>query len=144
MVPAGSTAVPIGSTSVAAGAGRGADAGGGAVRIPDGDREGAEDGDGCGASGVMPGDDGGCEWNPAAFSPRTKFIYYGTRYEPTTFQTHSGNRTLINGLHLGSTFVNRVPDSHPFGIFGATNTRTGRIAWRIEVPLPAKSGVTVA
>jgi quinohemoprotein ethanol dehydrogenase len=93
---------------------------------------------------MVPGDDGGCEWNPAAFSPRTKFIYYGTRYEPTTFQTHSGNRTLINGLHLGSTFVNRVPGSHPFGIFGATNTRTGRIAWRIEVPLPAKSGVTVA
>jgi hypothetical protein len=57
----------------------------------------------------VPADDGGCEWNPAAFSPRTQFIYYGTRYEPTTFQTHSGNRTLINGLHLGSTFVNRVP-----------------------------------
>ncbi len=93
---------------------------------------------------MVPGDDGGCEWNPAAFSPRTKFIYYGTRYEPTTFQTHSGNRTLINGLHLGSTFVNRVPGSHPFGIFGATDTRTGRIAWKVEVPLPAKSGVTVA
>jgi PQQ-dependent dehydrogenase (methanol/ethanol family) len=93
---------------------------------------------------MVPGDDGGCEWNPAAFSPRTKFIYYGTRYEPTTFQTHSGNNMLVNGLHLGSTFVNRVPGSHPFGIFGATDTRTGRIAWRIEVPLPAKSGVTVA
>jgi quinohemoprotein ethanol dehydrogenase len=93
---------------------------------------------------MVPGDDGGCEWAPAAFSPRTKFIYYGTRYEPTTFQTHSGNRSLVNGLHLGSVFVNRVPGSHPFGIFGATDTRTGRIAWRIEVPLPAKSGVTVA
>ncbi len=93
---------------------------------------------------MVPGDDGGCEWNPAAFSPRTKFIYYGTRYEPTTFQTHSGNRSLVNGLHLGSVFVNRVPGSHPFGIFGATDSTTGRIAWRIEVPLPAKSGVTVA
>jgi len=93
---------------------------------------------------MVPGDDGGCEWNPAAYSPRTKFIYYGTRYEPTTFQTHSGNTKLVDGLHLGSTFVNRVPGSHPFGIFGATDTRTGRIAWRLEVPLPAKSGVTVA
>jgi PQQ-dependent dehydrogenase (methanol/ethanol family) len=93
---------------------------------------------------MVPGDDGGCEWAPAAYSPRTKFIYYGTRYEPTTFQTHSGNRSLVNGLHLGSVFVNRVPGSHPFGIFGATDTRTGRIAWRIEVPLPVKSGVTVA
>src|SRR2546423_4695224 len=30
---------------------------------------------------IEPGDDGGCEWPPAAFSPRTKFVYYGTRYE---------------------------------------------------------------
>jgi len=95
---------------------------------------------------MVPGDDGGCEFNPAAFSPRTKFIYYGTRYEPTTFQTRSGNRKLIGDqqLHLGSTFVNRVPGSHPFGLFGATDTRTGRIAWSIRVPLPAKSGMTVA
>src|SRR5260370_27001389 len=29
---------------------------------------------------IMPGDNGGCEWNPAAFSPRTKFVYYGARH----------------------------------------------------------------
>ncbi len=94
---------------------------------------------------MVPGDDGGCEWNPAAYSPRTKYIYYGTRYEPTTFKTVEGNRTpLPNGLHLGSTFTNRVPGSHPFGLFGATDTTTGKIVWKIEVPIPAKSGVTVA
>jgi PQQ-dependent dehydrogenase (methanol/ethanol family) len=99
---------------------------------------------------MVPGDDGGCEWNPAAYSPRTKFIYYGTRYEPTTFKTRPGNKDFVvpppplKPLHLGSTFTNRVPGSHPFGIFGATNTATGQIAWKIEVPVPAKSGVTVA
>jgi PQQ-dependent dehydrogenase (methanol/ethanol family) len=94
---------------------------------------------------MVPGDDGGCEWNPAAFSPRTNFIYYGTRYEPTTFRTFEGNRApLPNGLHLGSTFTNRVPGSHPFGLFGATDATTGKIVWKIEVPIPAKSGVTVA
>ena len=97
---------------------------------------------------MVPGDDGGCEWNPAAYSPRTKFIYYGTRYEPTTFKTKSGNRDLIptatGDLHLGSRFTNKVPGSHPFGLFGATDSRTGKIVWKIEVPLPAKSGLTVA
>jgi len=97
---------------------------------------------------MVPGDDGGCEWNPAAYSPRTKFIYYGTRYEPTTFKTKSGNKetipTATGDLHLGSRFTNKVPGSHPFGIFGATDTRTGKIAWKIEVPLPTKSGLTVA
>jgi PQQ-dependent dehydrogenase (methanol/ethanol family) len=99
---------------------------------------------------MVPGDDGGCEWNPAAYSPRTKFIYYGTRYEPTTFKTRPGNKDFVipapplKPLHLGSTFTNRVPGSHPFGVFGATNTQTGQTAWKIEVPFPAKSGVAVA
>jgi quinohemoprotein ethanol dehydrogenase len=109
---------------------------------------------------MVPGDDGGCEWGPAAFSPRTKFVYYGTRYEPTTFKTKSGNRDLIHtatgDLHLGSRFTNSVPGSHPFGLFGALDTRTGKLAWtfpRVDKNfqlrpgqkdiLPAKSGLAI-
>jgi len=107
---------------------------------------------------MVPGDDGGCEYAPAAFSPRTGFIYYGTRYEPNTFKTFEGNRTpLPNGLHLGSVFTNRVPRSHPFGIFGATDSATGTIVWtfpKMALPsytlapgekdiLPAKSGMSI-
>jgi len=110
---------------------------------------------------MVPGDDGGCEWGPAAFSPRTSFVYYGTRYEPTTFKTRSGNKDTIptptGDLHLGSRFTNRVPGSHPFGLFGATDTRTGKIVWTFpkvgknfalapgeKEILPTKSGLTVA
>ncbi len=98
---------------------------------------------------IMPGDNGGCEWNPAAFSPRTKFVYYGARHDPDVFKTHSGNTSLVsqpvNGdLHLGSTFFNHVPGAKPFGLYGATDTRTGKVVWKIQVPQPAKSGVLVA
>jgi len=98
---------------------------------------------------IMPGDNGGCEWNPAAYSPRTKFVYYGARHDPDVFKTHSGNDSLIpqavNGdLHLGSTFINHVPGAKPFGLYGATDTRTGKVVWKIQVPQPAKSGVLVA
>ncbi len=98
---------------------------------------------------IMPGDNGGCEWNPAAFSPRTKYVYYGARHDPDVFKTHSGNTSLIpeavNGdLHLGSTFINHVPGAKPFGIYGATDTRTGKVVWKIRIPQPAKSGVLVA
>jgi glucose dehydrogenase len=98
---------------------------------------------------IMPGDNGGCEWNPAAYSPRTKFVYYGARQEPDLFKTHSGNTSLIpeavNGdLHLGSTFMNQVPGVKPFGMYGATDTRTGKVVWKILVPQPTKSGVLVA
>jgi quinohemoprotein ethanol dehydrogenase len=98
---------------------------------------------------IMPGDNGGCEWNPAAYSPRTKYVYYGARHDPDVFKTHSGNTSLIpeavNGdLHLGSTFINHVPGAKPFGLYGATDTRTGKVVWKIQVPQPAKSGVLVA
>jgi hypothetical protein len=98
---------------------------------------------------IMPGDNGGCEWNPAAFSPRTKFVYYGARHDPDVFKTRSGNTSLIsqpvNGdLHLGSTFFNHVPGAKPFGIYGATDTRTGKVVWKIRIDAPAKSGVLAA
>jgi quinohemoprotein ethanol dehydrogenase len=98
---------------------------------------------------MIPGDNGGCEWAPAAFSPRTKFVYYGARHDPDVFKTHSGNKSLIheavNGdLHLGSTFINHVPGAKPFGLYGATDTRTGKVVWKIRIPQPAKSGVLVA
>jgi len=98
---------------------------------------------------IMPGDNGGCEWNPAAYSPRTKFIYYGARHDPDVFKTQAGNDSLIpqavNGdLHLGSTFFNHVPGARPFGVYGATDTRTGKVVWKIRIAQPAKSGVLVA
>jgi quinohemoprotein ethanol dehydrogenase len=98
---------------------------------------------------IMPGDNGGCEWNPAAYSPRTKFVYYGARHDPDVFKTHPANTNLIpepvNGdLHLGSTFFNHVPGARPFGIYGATDTRTGKVVWKIRIAQPAKSGILVA
>jgi alcohol dehydrogenase (cytochrome c) len=63
---------------------------------------------------ISPGDDGGCEWPPAAFSPRTGFVYYGTRYEPSTYQTFPGNRSF-----LGSAFEEVIPGVTDFGLFGA-------------------------
>ncbi len=78
----------------------------------------------------MPGDDGGCESNPAAFSPRTKFIYYGTRYEPTTFRTHSGKKELIptatGDLHLGSRFFEELSLLHELHNFTDTTGGAGR------------------
>jgi quinohemoprotein ethanol dehydrogenase len=98
---------------------------------------------------IMPGDNGGCEWNPAAFSPRTKFVYYGARHDPDLFKTHPANTDLIpqpaNGaLHLGSNFINHVPGARPFGIYGATDTRTGKVVWKIRTASPAKGGMLAA
>ena len=88
---------------------------------------------------IQPGADGGCEFPPGAYSPRTKFVYYGTRYEPSTFVTSPNNTEDI-----GSAFEEKIPGVVDYGIFGATDTTTGKVAWKIRVTEPAKSGVLVA
>jgi alcohol dehydrogenase (cytochrome c) len=94
---------------------------------------------------MQPGDDGACEFPPAAFSPRTGFVYYGGRYEPTTYHSFPNNTAPnAEGLFLGSTFEEDIPGVHDFGVFGATDTATGRVVWKIQVPQPAKSGLLVA
>lgn len=94
---------------------------------------------------IQPGDDGACEFPGAAFSPRTKFVYYGARYEPTTYHTFQNNTAPnAQGLFLGSSFEEQIPGVRDFGTFGATDTTTGRVVWRINVPQPAKSSLLVA
>jgi alcohol dehydrogenase (cytochrome c) len=87
---------------------------------------------------IIPGDDGGCEWPPGAFSPRTHFVYYGTRYEPAEFQTFPNNTTGI-----ASTFSS-VQGAKNYGIFGATDVNSGKVVWKDTVDQPTKSGVSVA
>ena len=94
---------------------------------------------------IEPGDDGGCEMPPAAYSPRTKYVYYGARYEPAvykTFRTNDGPDS--KGAFLGSKFAEKIPGVTDFGIFGATDTISGKVVWKIRVAQPAKSGVLVA
>lgn len=96
---------------------------------------------------IVPGDDGGCEGIAQGYSPRTKFVYYGTRYEPTTFKTFPNNQGPdAGGLFLGSSFDELTPKEGVtnFGLYGATDTTTGKIAWKIRIDQPAKSGVLIA
>lgn len=94
---------------------------------------------------IQPGPDGGCEWPPAAYSPRTRYVYYGTRYLPGLIKAGPHNfKKDSAGETLGSVVTEPVPGVHYSGIYGATDTTTGKIAWQINVPLLAKSGMMVA
>lgn len=91
---------------------------------------------------MQPGSEGGLEWPPLAYSPRTQFVYYGTRYVPQVYQTAPGNTggTLPG---WGST-TDDVPGIQEFGVYGAVNAQTGKIAWQMKVANPADSGMLVA
>jgi alcohol dehydrogenase (cytochrome c) len=88
---------------------------------------------------MQPGPSGGCQWPPAAYSPRTNFLYYGTSYQPANFQTFPNN---TSGFASNAPGVPGVPLR---GIFGATNTITGQIVWKHDVSEQvARSGMLVA
>jgi len=94
---------------------------------------------------IQPGDDGGCEFPPAAFSPRTHFVYYGGRYEPAVYSSYPTDfGPNHEGQYLGSKMAELIPGVTDYGVFGATDTTTGKVMWRIMVPQPAKAGVLVA
>jgi len=81
---------------------------------------------------LQPFFDGGMEWPPAAYSPRTHYIYSHARYLP------EGVGITETGGFLG---FGTIPGH---GVYGAIDTRTGRVAWKYPVNLPPDSGVGVA
>ena len=87
---------------------------------------------------IQPGDSGGLEW---PHSPRTKFIYHDARYAPSTYYTTPTNTS--GGTYPGwGSITNEVPNV-AYGLYGAIDSTTGKIVWKIKVDQPADSGMTV-
>ena len=76
----------------------------------------------------------------ARFSPRTNFIYHHARYAPTTFYTTPTNTSGGTFPGWGST-TEDVPGVD-YGLYGAVDSTTGKIVWKIKVS-QALSGMTV-
>jgi hypothetical protein len=81
------------------------------------------------------------EWPPAAFSPRTNFVYVSTGgYQP--WLTHV-TRDVLNSL--GGTPEPVIPGNTQFGLTRALDTTTGKIAWTVRDDKSlVRSGVAVA
>ena len=97
--------------------------------------------------------DGGMEWPPAAYSPRTHFVYSHARYSPINISiTNSTANAECPTGQLGETrvstcegaFGGSVPGVN-HGVYGAVNPTTGKVAWTIPtLTTTPDSGMTVA
>jgi quinohemoprotein ethanol dehydrogenase len=87
---------------------------------------------------MQPGTSGGCEWPPGAYSPRTGNVYYAANYAPSLFSSHEGNDSDFGSTARG------VPGVQRYTLVGATNTRTGKLAWSTRSPVRGDIGITVA
>ena len=90
----------------------------------------------------------GIEWPPAAYSPRTHFLYSHARYFPLNvgITNDPANDALCPGGPCTFTGTFLVPGQAPHGVYGAVDTRTGKIAWKdaMTLGLNPNSGIGVA
>jgi quinohemoprotein ethanol dehydrogenase len=102
----------------------------------------------------QPYSEGGMEWPPAAYSPRTHMLYSHARYNP--------NNVGINNNPAKNTFcpygldgTKRIATCDAIagapllgvkhGVYGALDTLTGKVAWTIPLLITTpSSGMTVA
>lgn len=91
---------------------------------------------------MLPGANGGAEWSPAAYSPRTHMVYVLGMDQLMHFKV--GPPSAPRGhLRLGSAFVNVKPHGVQDGRFVAINVDTGRVAWTAITPQPLIGGALV-
>jgi len=93
------------------------------------------------AAGVdmLPGANGGAEWSPPAYSPRTHFLYILAMNQLMHFTTKPAVSTP-GLIRLGSAFSNVAKGAIQNGPFVALDVETGKIAWQYKAPQPLIGG----
>lgn len=95
---------------------------------------------------IYPGAQGGNEWSPEAFSPKTRDMYVMGTNEAWIY-TAKTQPTLKGALRLGGV-LKPITDVHPdntippTGTLSAVNVDTGKIDWQYQAPQPMLGGVT--
>jgi sulfocyanin len=87
---------------------------------------------------MLPGANGGSEWSPMAYSPRTAMTYALGLNQPMTYSTNP-EAYRKGQLWLGSAFK-AIPGEPQSGTFSAINVDNGQIAWQRKTAQPMIGG----
>jgi alcohol dehydrogenase (cytochrome c) len=88
---------------------------------------------------MLPGANGGSEWSPPAYSPKTHYVYVLGMDQLMNFTTQPATNTK-GALRLGSALTNIAPHGVQDGRFVAIDTETGKIAWTKMTDQPLMGG----
>jgi alcohol dehydrogenase (cytochrome c) len=77
---------------------------------------------------ICPGANGGSEWSPASYNPRTNLMYVCGIHQPQIWTTKP-EEIAPGTLRLGSAFVT-PPGGRTAGTFTAIDVRTNKVAWQ--------------
>jgi alcohol dehydrogenase (cytochrome c) len=88
---------------------------------------------------MLPGANGGVEWSPMAFNPKTRLVYAANLHQPMTY--HVEEAKYPGGkLWLGGAFK-VIPSEKQWGRLAAVNIDTGKLAWKVDTEQPLIGGV---
>jgi alcohol dehydrogenase (cytochrome c) len=88
---------------------------------------------------MLPGANGGTEWNPTAYSPQTGYVYIQNLHQPMHYIVHSTPYEK-GKLWLGSAFV-AIPGEDQWGNVAAVDPVSGRVVWETRFDDPGMGGL---
>jgi PQQ-dependent dehydrogenase (methanol/ethanol family) len=88
---------------------------------------------------MMLGANGGVEWSPMAFNPKTRLTYAANLLQPMTYHVEA-SKYPGGKLWLGGAFKT-IPSEKQTGRLSAVNVDTGKVAWKFDTEEPLIGGV---
>ncbi len=87
---------------------------------------------------MLPGANGGVEWSPMAFNPRTRLAYALNLHQPMTYHVEASEYPG-GKLWLGGAFK-VIPSEKQWGRLAAVNVDTGKMVWKYNTEQPLMGG----
>ena len=88
---------------------------------------------------MLPGANGGVEWNPMAVNPKLGLAYAANLHQPMTYHVEASDYPG-GKLWLGGAFK-VIPSEKQWGRLAAVNLHTGKVAWKADTAQPLMGGV---
>lgn len=91
-------------------------------------------------SRMLPGANGGVEWNPMAVNERLRLAYAANLHQPMTYHVEPAEYPGGDKLWLGGAFK-VIPGEKQWGRLAAVNIDTGKVVWKADTDQPLMGGV---
>jgi PQQ-dependent dehydrogenase (methanol/ethanol family) len=88
---------------------------------------------------MLPGANGGVEWSPMSFDPKTRYAIALNLHQPMTYHVEESKYPGGSKLWLGGAFKT-IPAEKQWGRVSAVAVDTGKVAWKFDTEQPLIGG----
>ncbi len=89
---------------------------------------------------MLPGANGGVEWNPMAVNEKLRLAYAANLHQPMTYHVEAAEYPGGDKLWLGGAFK-VIPSEKQWGRLAAVNIDNGKMVWKADTDQPLMGGV---